>query len=497
MAGMDTSDIASISPEMAQILYSMGGNKSRAPQNVGEGLTYIGEKINEAAWRNVMLKSMQGNQARESAALKGLYGNQQSVGGQGMPRPPSPAIAESTPRGLLSGPEPAQRLVPQLDPAVNAQTTMPPSVGRPAIMGGETPSSPVELSQNSPAIAPAAQRGLMADNSVTMSQEPQPQSRPQPQPQATASLSRPQPAGDPRIGRLDEEIARHKAALAQLPSGSKFVPQITARLAALEERRFQMDDPGRGLDLQLKQHMVEEKTNPSAAFERRKRIAIENGLKPGTPEYNQFLFNGQISPRSGAIEETTTQKEVAKTRVDMAEKNIKAAYGAQDTMNLVGQLKALSEAKNFEGAIGPVAGNSIYQTIVGGALPFSETAGIANREVHAKLKRLQSALEVAGGEKMRGLGSQSDSDAARLSRAVGDLTSARTTKEFNDALAIIEDSVKGAIARGQAAAKDFPELGNSIRQPNDAAQPKDPNVIRKQLPDGTWARKVNGQWFKE
>lgn len=492
MAGMDTSDIAAISPEMAQILYSMGGSKSRAPQNVGEGLTYIGEKINDAAWRSVMLKSLQGNQARESSALKALYGGSSpSLTGQGSPRPGAPAISEATPRGLMSGSPPIAQPPQGVDPATAAQAAMPPSVGMPAMMGGTTQSAPIDLNSPSPSLAPAS-RGLMAGPAQP---SPQPSMAPPSQPPQAAPQ---QSATDPRMGRIDQEIARHKAALSQLPAGSKFVPQLTARLSALEEHRFQLEDPSRSLALRLQQHTVDEKTNPEMAFERRKQIAITNGLKPGTPEYNQFLFNGQISPKSGEIHESTTQKEVAKTRVDMAEKNIKAAYGAQDTLGLVDQLKGMSLEKNFEGAIGPIAGNSVFQTVVGGAVPFSQTFGMANPEMHAKIKRIQAALEVAGGEKMRGLGGQSDSDAARLARAVGDLTSSRNLKEFTAALSVIENSVKGAIARGQASAKDFPELGASIKMPDATSQQQNPEApMRKQLPDGSWARKVDGKWFKE
>ena len=51
-------------------------------------------------------------------------------------------------------------------------------------------------------------------------------------------------------------------------------------------------------------------------------------------------------------------------------------------------------------------------------------------------------LEVAGGEKMRGLGAMSDADAKRLSIAVGSLSTARNDAEFKAALAEALPSVK-------------------------------------------------------
>lgn len=186
-------------------------------------------------------------------------------------------------------------------------------------------------------------------------------------------------------------------------------------------------------------------------------------LSPGSTLFRTDPRTGETTqiaqaPRAAPTTETTLTKEVSKARVGMAEAAIKAAIGAQESASLVGQLEAIAQ-KGLGGSIGPIAGSSTYQTIVGGMVPFSETMGLANRSRNAEIRRLQDQLVLAGGEKMRGLGAQSDADSARLEKAVGDLASARNPQEFNAALAIIKNSVQGAIARGRAAVAEFPELG--------------------------------------
>ena len=72
---MPQADMGGISPEHAKMLADMGlmTSNSRTPQNFGEGLADIGNKLNQAAWRGVVLQGMQDQKAQENAAWAG-YG---------------------------------------------------------------------------------------------------------------------------------------------------------------------------------------------------------------------------------------------------------------------------------------------------------------------------------------------------------------------------------------------------------------------------------------
>lgn len=206
---------------------------------------------------------------------------------------------------------------------------------------------------------------------------------------------------------------------------------------------------------------------------------MDNRMKEAQVGLAEAKAKQALTGKGGA--ETTLQKEVDKARVEMAQKDIQSGQGANETIEVVRQLRELSEGGKLDGAVGPIGGTEEYQSIVGGLVPFSESLGLANRGGNAQIRRLQSQLELAGGEKMKGLGAQSDADAKRLSNAVAGLSFARNRQEFNAALAIIENSVKSAAARGQAAAREFPALGSRLVpnavQPS-GGKPSDPLGIR-------------------
>ncbi len=215
---------------------------------------------------------------------------------------------------------------------------------------------------------------------------------------------------------------------------------------------------GDKLQQEAAQLKLDEQKNPERIYERRSALADKYGL---TGENRlQFIFDGKI-PDKAAATETTEQKEVAKAGVEMAQKNVQAAQGAQDTLRIVDELRVLPKEKNFEAAIGPADQYSLWQSIMG-MVPMAESLGLANPKVNAHVQRLQSQLSLAGGEKMKGLGAQSDADAARLEKAVSNLGSARNKTEFYDALRIIEESVVNSYNRGVSAAKKFPKLNEDM-----------------------------------
>lgn len=176
--------------------------------------------------------------------------------------------------------------------------------------------------------------------------------------------------------------------------------------------------------------------------------------------------------------ESTIEKEIAKTRVDMAEKDIKAGYGGQAVLGSTNKLRKLTENPNFEAAIGPYQGSSWYQTIVG-MLPLSETLGAANPGLNRDIGQIKSAIVLSANEKMKGLGPLSDADARRVEESVGLLDRARNKKEFLSAIAEIDRSVEDIIARAGSAAQEFPQLGRGFRptqQPAPSAGPR-PGMI--------------------
>lgn len=253
-----------------------------------------------------------------------------------------------------------------------------------------------------------------------------------------------QPTVDAR--RVSAEEVERKARLTGLmPDGSK------TQQAQLNDVEFEKAKMQREMEA-LKLADIKE---PEKLYARRDAIAKKYNLKEGTPEYINWIFDGKIPDKTGA-NETTTQKEVAKAEVEMAQKAIASGSGAKDVLRVVDQLRALPETKNFENAIGPLDDYKMWQSIAG-SIPILNA--LTNPTTSAEIKRLQSQLELAGGEKMKGLGAQSDKDAERLANAVSGLSSARNSTEYYAALRVIEESVTAAYNRAAEAGKKFPALG--------------------------------------
>lgn len=241
------------------------------------------------------------------------------------------------------------------------------------------------------------------------------------------------------------------------------------------------------LKRELAQIELEAKKNPEQAYERRRVLADKYGLTGD--QRTQFIFDGKIPDKTAATE-STVDKEVSKASVEMAQKGIQSAQGAKESLRSIDELRGLADDPNLEGAIGPLDQYSMAQT-VGKYIPFA--SGQFNPDLNAKIQRIQQQLTLAGGEKMKGLGAQSDADAARLERAVSGLTSARDKKEFLDALRVIEDSVIPTYNRGVESARKFPKLSDEFaksplrdRQANEEARAAikagaDREAVRKRL----------------
>lgn len=248
--------------------------------------------------------------------------------------------------------------------------------------------------------------------------------------------------------RVDAETAERTARqTGHLPDGS------LTQQGMLNEQAIAKAKMQREMD-ELKLADIKE---PEKLYARRKALADKYGLKEGTAEYTNWIFDGKVPDRTSA-NESTTQKEVAKAEVEMAQKAIASGAGAKDVIRVVDQLRALPETKNFENAIGPLDDFRLWQSVAG-SIPILNA--LTNPSTSAEIKRLQSQLELAGGEKMKGLGAQSDKDAERLANAVSGLSSARNATEYYAALRVIEESVTSAYNRAVEAGKKFPALGGS------------------------------------
>ena len=231
---------------------------------------------------------------------------------------------------------------------------------------------------------------------------------------------------------------------------------------------------------------LDAKKNPDRVYERRAAVADKYGLTGD--QRTQFIFDGKIPDRSAATESTET-KEITKAAVEMAQKDIQSAKGAKESIGWVDELTKIAQDPGLEGAIGPLDQYSLTQTI-GSVLPFG--IGGTSPDLSAKIQRIQQQLTLAGGEKMKGLGAQSDAEGARLEKAVSNLTSARNKKEFLDSLQVIESSLVNSYNRAIDAAKRYPGLSSEF-----AKLPKRDLQARQEARDAIAAEKEKGRDIRE
>jgi hypothetical protein len=261
------------------------------------------------------------------------------------------------------------------------------------------------------------------------------------------TIRRVTPDFDKEVGSQGLDLNDYRSVSRVLAARAGVLPDPLERQAK-QASIDNMGKQGKMIDAQLGQMKLQ-------TPEYRASMAAQYGIQPGTREYQAFVLMGQLPTKDG---ESTLDKEVAKTRVEMAQKDIQSGIGAQEFQGLAGQLDRIAKDPSLGAAIGPIQGNATVQSAVN-FLPFSQTIGLNNPKLNADIRRLQAQLVLAGGEKMKGLGAQSDADAARLETAVGNLTQARNKQEFEDAITIIRQGVAGAIGRAQSASKQFPQLG--------------------------------------
>jgi len=196
----------------------------------------------------------------------------------------------------------------------------------------------------------------------------------------------------------------------------------------------------------------------------------------------------QIADRPRTGQETTEQKELYKKRVGIAAENLKSVPSITQGQRVVAQLEAIAgkglspkdrkaAEGNLESAIGPIQGSENVQSFVD-TLPFSQTLGLSNPETNAAIRRLQSQLEILGGESQKGLGAQSEADARRIRGAIAGLTSSRNAAEFKQNLNIIRNFIERGLGRAQEAARQYPQLGEMYPGMRQQQAPQQNNRLR-------------------
>lgn len=180
-------------------------------------------------------------------------------------------------------------------------------------------------------------------------------------------------------------------------------------------------------------------------------IVPEGGVGVMRDRFGNVIDRIQGNPKE---KETSLQKKVANETVEIATKYIQAGDSARDMMGAVNELKQIARDPNINAAIGPVMGDSRYQSTIG-RMPL---AG-GNPELNARINRLQQVLSLGGTQAfLKGLGSASDAEGRRVEQAVSNLTASRTPEEFNRNLQIIEGGLQNQLKRSQYARQRFPEL---------------------------------------
>lgn len=202
-----------------------------------------------------------------------------------------------------------------------------------------------------------------------------------------------------------------------------------------------------------------------------KEAQLARALKESKPQLVQLYEAAKASGYEGSLmdfidrqkaraaPETTMQKEIDKARVKDAAEALKGYPSMRQAVGILDQLDVLANDPNVGGAIGPGLNSQTYQNIVGGVVPFSESLGLANRQLYGRMLRLQKQLEVLGGQNMRGLGAQSDADARRLQEALAGLTSAKDQQELQYHLGTIRSFVTSGRDRAMTVGRQFPQLG--------------------------------------
>jgi len=462
---VQAADPTTAGPEYTQFALSQAKPKgSGAPRNVGEGLTYIGEKINEAAWHGEYLKALQGQKSADAAAWDNYT---QALTGGGNQGSPSPGAQPKSTSMLASGPNNGYTPAPQMSagPAISggelanaaggnvakgipgaSDPTRDGDAGALAIARGSLlaagPTMPKPLQAPAQGMAPEqpaqpSDEQMRSMTGATANAAPQPETQPA-QPQAQA-----QPNADPRLAMYDKQIATIQSQM-----------QATQGLIKNPGTRKQGVALLNGLSSKvnaLEMAKIELQNNET---EQRARDAERFGLKPGTGQYQAYVLTGKLPEGVESDQTKEFQKAAAKQNAEIYQGHAKDGNSAVSMLNDVDRLQQLSD----------VVGSGKMAAMMPTVGPWLQSMGLEPKGLH-EAQMFQSIVnKMAPGLRQQGAGATSDKDLEVMFQSLPSLS--QTVEGRNGIIKQIRSigdySVqKGRIAQGVLSGKLNPQDGDA------------------------------------
>jgi hypothetical protein len=404
-------DLSAISPEYAAMIAKMGGQRSAAPRNVGEGWHYIGEKISEAAWRNQLYAGLKARTDQDNKAWSALAGGGAPPGG--MLAPP----AGTPPPGSAPRQRPA-----------------------PAYGGGDPDSIPTP-----------APGGMLA---------PQGGRDTDPPPQAAA----PAQGDDPRLARIDAEMSRLQAAIAN-PATRAYALE---RWTKLEDAKLRMQDPMHQLELQAKRE----------------------GL-PSEKAKNDPMYQADLALKNAHAKAYEASAKSAETSAE--------AKAAQQDRLLADQARRHGNTRRLleklGGGVDPSAAEwkelhpMVQQVNDGIAVPYADRQSFIQRVQMPSFAA--DPFEPTEGEKVAGITRETKIDAYQR-RALNDLYGVKNDAMMN----------KGIKLKPDGTAEPITGAGNTVAERTGAVVAKQGisqlDKAKEILDKSSWPERVAGDtWFRD
>lgn len=243
----------------------------------------------------------------------------------------------------------------------------------------------------------------------------------------------------------------------------------------------------------------------------------QQGAMPGVPGAPQPGVTGQpvppvpgmqpqgpvsLSPSRGVdvvgskIIDKATGRPVRDAGSDLADRKTQEEIGTARGKAQVSLPNVEALARRITAQIEAVENDPRLVNVTGWAakLPTLMPESITTEE---KTKQLSGAAFLQAFESLKGAGAITEVEGEKATLALARLSNLKQdTAGYRQALAEFKQEIKNlvALARSKAGGGAAPDAGGG---PGAAVQSKDGVEDRRQLPDGRWAVKRNGQWFEE
>jgi hypothetical protein len=296
--------------------------------------------------------------------------------------------------------------------------------------------------------------------------------------------------------------------------GSLFQQQIQRR-NQMTDPAYQMDMQAKQLELQRAQMEIDAMGQPQVPDELRERQALAQaaGIQPGTPEYQQFILNGETAgsdmpsqfqaldlqaQAAGLMPGTEEYKNfmlsngsagapAAFVALDMQAQAAGFKPGTPEYQNfmatrgagLIAESKAVGEAKgeaqiNLPSATAQAQQSldlidsirndpalpSITGSIQGGLLPAGIpglTGGQAGADLGVKIEQLQGTAFLQAFESLKGAGQITEIEGQKAEAAIARLKRAQSTEAYQAALDDLAGIIRSGLGRSQSKAGVAPQ----------------------------------------